>query len=164
VLNKVLLALHSYLTTYLELEPPQKPAKLKEWWEDNLPTSTEEIEGGLVYALLQERFPDAELFISDRRYNLANYNDIALFIAQDETNKMGYVPDKRDCDDFSYRLMGQFSVPGWSALTFGIIWTPTHAFNIMITEDLEIWFVEPQTDVLTKEPESDVEPPRMIIM
>ena len=55
------------------------------------------------------------------------------------------------CDDFSYRLMGQFSIPGWSDLAFGIVWTSkpyAHALNCMIDEEERFWFVEPQTDEL----------------
>lgn len=52
------------------------------------------------------------------------------------------------CDDFSYRLMGEFSVPGWSDLAFGIVWTNLHALNCFIDESGNFWFVEPQTDTL----------------
>ena len=58
---------------------------------------------------------------------------------------MGYVTEERDCDDFSYRLMGQLSVPDWSGIAFGIVWTNLHALNCMIDENGKFWFIEPQT-------------------
>jgi len=111
-----------------------------------LPTSTERIEHEELLSLLQTHLPEAGIYLSDREYLLCKYDDMALFLAQDETNKMGYIPEERDCDDFSYRLMGQFSIPGWSDLCFGIVWTDYHALNCMIDEDKKIWFIEPQTD------------------
>ena len=59
---------------------------------------------------------------------------------------MGYLPEERDCDDHSYRLMGQLSIPGWSALSFGILWTFSHALNCFVTENGGFRLVEPQTD------------------
>jgi len=50
------------------------------------------------------------------------------------------------CDDFALALAGEFSIPGWSALALGIMWTSTHAFNIFVDESEKIWFLEPQTD------------------
>ena len=116
--------------------------------EPILPTSTKRIDYGDLYALLRIEAPQAEIFLSDKEYLLCNKADIRAFLAQDETNKMGYVPEARDCDDFSYRLMGQLSIPGWSDLAFGIIWTNLHAMNCFVTEDKLFYYVEPQNDFL----------------
>ena len=114
-----------------------------------LPTSTERIPVDELNTLIKGRFIDCQLYLSDLNYLLCSYDDIALFLAQDETNKMTYISEKRDCDDFAYRLMGQFSIPEWSDLCLGIIWTTNHAFNVFITEDKEILFIEPQSDTIT---------------
>lgn len=53
------------------------------------------------------------------------------------------------CDDFAFRLMGCFSVPGWSGITFGIATSKVHAYNCLIAEDfgvLKVYLVEPQSD------------------
>lgn len=129
------------------------------WWgkkpivepETIKPTSTKRISISELGMLIRGKYPECKMYLSDRRYRLCSYDDIALFLAQDETNKMGYIPEKRDCDDFSYRLMGQFSIPEWSDLCFGIIWTYTHAFNCFVTEDKELLFVEPQNDIISKD-------------
>lgn len=121
------------------------------------PTSTTEIDLTELWRTLRDKFPklanpDTEFYLSDAgNYLLPTSNDIALFLAQDQTNKYPYIVEKFDCDDFAYRLMGQFSIPEWSALCFGIVWTTTHALNCVIDEDKNFWFVEPQTDELMSE-------------
>lgn len=52
------------------------------------------------------------------------------------------------CDDFSYRLMGQLSIPEWSGIAFGIVWTNLHALNCFIDDKGKFWFIEPQSDKL----------------
>ncbi len=116
--------------------------------EPILPTSTERIDYADLYALLRAEAPQAEIFLSDKDYLLCNREDVKRFLAADGTNKSVYVAEKFDCDDFSYRLMGQFSVPGWSALAFGILWTDKHAMNCMVTEEGVFYLIEPQNDYL----------------
>jgi len=126
------------------------------------PTSVARISITDLRSLIKDKYPGCDLYLSDKEYLLCSHDDIALFLAQDSSNKETYIEEKYDCDDFSYRLMGQFSIPDWSDLAFGIIWTQIHAFNIMITEQEEILFVEPQTDELI-EPTGD-EDVRLIVI
>ena len=125
------------------------------------PTSTEKATYTEVYEIIRDKFPEGDVYLSDKKYLLCAYDDIALFLAQDQTNKMGYVAEDLDCDDFSYRLMGQFSIPDWSALAFGIVWTSNHAQNCMIDQNKKFWFIEPQTDEISTDGVSDM---RFIIM
>ncbi|MHA2063436.1 MAG: hypothetical protein ACXABY_03545 [Candidatus Thorarchaeota archaeon] len=126
-------------------KPAQKP-----WAEENLPKSTQQITFERLYQKLYALYPGAQLFLSDKSYFLCAQDDIEAFLLQDKTNKFPYVANNYDCDDFSYRLMGQFSVPKWSGLCFGIVWTNTHALNCFFDESGEFWFLEPQTDKPTK--------------
>jgi len=113
---------------------------------------------------LKELFPDALLLLGENYRWLAHNEDIALFLAQDQTNKMEYVSDKKgissyDCNVFANRLMGQFSIPKWCDVTFGKAWLriPSHAVNCMLNQELEFFWVEPQTDeLLNKNKYSDV--------
>lgn len=114
------------------------------------PTSTVRISYEDLFSLIKRKYPDSFLYLSDKEYLLCDYDDIALFLAQDESNKETYVENEYDCDDFSYRLMGQFSIPGWSSLCFGIVWTMTHSMNCFIDVTGKFWFIEPQTDELMK--------------
>jgi len=113
------------------------------------PKSSIVVDGGEVTNIIRARFPSCELFISDlNSYKLVSHEDLAWFLLQDQTNKGEYVVEKFDCDDYSYRLMGQVSVPNWSDLAFGIVWTDAHALNCFIDEDKKFWFVEPQDDTI----------------
>jgi hypothetical protein len=112
------------------------------------PTSTRVINYEGLYDTLKDKFPEAKIYLSDNMYLLCNTADISKFLQQDATNKYKYDSDTFDCDDFSYRLMGQFSIPNWSYLAFGIVWTNRHALNCCVDEDLNFWFVEPQSDTL----------------
>jgi hypothetical protein len=118
---------------------PKPKKKLK-------PTSTRIVSYGGLHSILRKEFPNAELFLSDNIYLLCDPQDIKKFLKQDATDRIEYKPEDFDCDDFAYRLMGQMSVPDWSKLAFGIVWTDKHALNCFVDEDGEIWFVEPQTD------------------
>ena len=103
--------------------------------------------------ILRKRFPDtqAQLYLSDSLYLLCNDNDIGVFLKQDQTNKTGYVPEEYDCDDFAYHLMGQFSIPKWSYLAVGMVWTDKHALNCFVDSNEKFWFIEPQTDEILAE-------------
>lgn len=99
-----------------------------------------------LYDLLYEKFPEAQVFLSDRVKYLCDLEDIEAFLAQDETNHIQGEVEKMDCDDFTYRLMGQFSVPGWAEIAKGIIWTGKHALMGCIDTNRDFWWIEPQTD------------------
>ena len=112
------------------------------------PIIRREIDFWELLKLLKEKFPDAEIYISDSVESLCDIEDIETFLERDETNRQKYLAEKFDCDDFAYRLMGQFSVPGWSELAFGIVWTDVHAMNIVVDANLDLWFIEPQNDTV----------------
>jgi len=70
------------------------------------------------------------------------------FLAYDKTDKRKYTK-KFDCNSFSTVLLGR--ITEWdSTLAAGEIfgYTPggAHAFNAIITTDLEVEYIEPQTD------------------
>lgn len=104
-----------------------------------------------LVGIIKGKLPNAQVNYSDNTYALCTYDDIAWMLLNDQTDKMEYESEELDCDDFSYRLLGQFSVPKWSHLAFGIIWSDTHAFNFFVTEDKKVLFVEPQTDAITED-------------
>ncbi len=112
------------------------------------PASTEEVDIGELRRLLAfVTGSGGRVFLSDTtKYLLCNQADINRFVAADLTDKVKYEDERMDCDDFALRLAGQFSVPGWSALALGLMWTNIHALNCFITEDRRLWYLEPQTD------------------
>lgn len=114
-----------------------------------IPTIRKQVSGDYIYGILNAVKPDAtHIYLSDNQYWLCSKEDIEYILAQDDTNKMGYIAEERDCDDFSYRVMGQLSIPNWSGIAFGILWTNFHALNCLIDSDGKFWFVESQTNRL----------------
>ena len=116
------------------------------------PTSSKKVSGDYIFNILNSKFPSsAHIYLSDIDYYLCSKKDIETFLSIDATNKIGYIPEKMDCDDFSYRLMGQLSIPNWSAIAFGILWTNVHALNCFIDETGTFYYIEPQSDNVQRE-------------
>lgn len=133
--------LKSLLWKFLNLLQKSEP--------DFKPSSTQDISYSELMAIIRRRFPDeGEIYLSDRTYKLCNIDDVREFCQRDNTNHQKYTANDFDCDDFAYRLMGQFSTPDWSALAFGICWTDRHALTCFVDEDKMLWFLEPQSDAI----------------
>jgi hypothetical protein len=118
--------------------------------EEILPSGKKEISFQEKEAFLKARFPGVQLLLT-YQHILPTYDDIAYFLARDQTNKYAYVMPDYICSSYAIRLAGQFSIPKWSELTFGLVWTDKHALNCVITEDMQFYFAEPQTDELQTE-------------
>ena len=101
---------------------------------------------GELYAELRNRFPNAQIFLSDTQKWLCDISDIETFLKLDQTNRMKYKSEALDCDDFAYRLMGQLSIPKWASLAKAIVWTDVHALNGCFDTNMDWWFVEPQSN------------------
>lgn len=113
------------------------------------PLVKKDVNGNYVYNVLNKALPTApHIYISDNSYKLCSKADMEAFLAYDDTDKRLYVGEWYDCDDFTYRLMGQLSVPEWEKTAYGTIWTDAHAFMCFIDDTGKLWFIEPQTDTL----------------
>jgi len=113
----------------------------------------------VLTTLRAELGPDCKIYLSDVDYKTTKIDYIKNFLSSDDTNYYNYIADLYDCDDFSYRLHGQLSVPGWGDLTFGIFWAGMpggggHAVNIFLDKDREVWLIEPQNDSVYKLPDN----------
>jgi hypothetical protein len=114
-----------------------------------MPSKAVQVTGDQVFNVLMTVVPQAaHVYLSDETYWLCSKEDIETFLKFDDTNKHTYVAEQHDCDDFSYRLMGQLSDDTWSGIAFGILWTDAHAMNIIVTDDLKVYFIEPQSDAV----------------
>ena len=115
------------------------------------PTGTQYVTVGWLHnKLVKAGVPSNILYLSDSKlYRLPSYDDIALFLARSHVDKEVYEDETFDCDDFALALAGEFSVKPWAEVTFGLIWTNTHAFNIFVTED-DVFYVEPQSDEISR--------------
>ena len=110
-----------------------------------------------VLSLLRSEFgEDTAIFLSDEKYKSIPKNEFGKLLKLDDTDKSLYVPIYYDCDDFSFRLMGQLSIGDEASLPFGIIWVQTektaHALNVFIDDKEQVWLVEPQNDAIFKKP------------
>lgn len=95
--------------------------------------------------------PHAEnIFLSDTSYKLVIKQSMQDFLAQDKTNLYKWITTYFDCDEYSYRLMGQSSTPEWGGIAFGIAWSKSHAFNIFVDSKKQAYLIEPQTDRIMK--------------
>jgi len=95
------------------------------------------------------------IFISDNTYQIPRLEDIQRFLKINIFKFRQYVPEKFDCDNYSFSLMGM-STNVLSGYAVGIIWVGTgigrekHALNFFIGNDKQITYIEPQTDKIFK--------------
>jgi hypothetical protein len=120
------------------------------------PANTQDVTWSELYTVLRAEFPQAQIVQTDRHYKTTTFDEYDRFIQWNMVDKRQYISDYYDCDDFSLSLMGEITIPEWSALAFGILFTKTpdaaHAVNVFIDNDREVWIVEPQTDAIFKCP------------
>lgn len=121
------------------------------------PKNIEELDHTELYSLLYSEFPEADIYISDRKYKTTSFNEYVRFLQYDQTDKNRYISEYFDCDNFSFLLMGNTNKQGWSSLAFGILWVHTpkggHAVNLFIDNNRDIWIIEPQNDKIFRRPE-----------
>jgi hypothetical protein len=116
--------------------------------------STEEITSKELKCLLKiYSTPDADIFLADGRYKLADIHSLTDFLRWNQVDKKHYLKTIHDCDDFAESLKGD--VRDWdSHLAFGTAWihreNGNHALNITVTKNRKLVFVEPQTDQMTE--------------
>jgi hypothetical protein len=118
-----------------------------------------------IKQILEDEFLDktspmkdvCKIYLVDQEYKLPTVDNVKKLLAMDETDKTEYLSEFHDCDDFSFRLMGQISVPGWSSTAFGILFITTpqggHAVNCFVDDKEQVWIVEPQNDKIFSKPD-----------
>jgi len=95
------------------------------------------------------------VFISDTRYRLPSVDTIKKLLDADDTDKLNYVEDFADCDDYAFALQGAQEKYFWGkGYAFGILWYYNerfgHAVNLFIDRDRQLYIVEPQSDAVLK--------------
>ena len=100
-----------------------------------------------AYKLFKSFLPcgGAILVLGSDYYWLVSKADIERFLKADLTDAFPYT-DNYKCRNFSFRLLGDIQIPGWTDIALFGIWAGGHAFNCFIDEDKRIWYIEPQTD------------------
>ena len=114
------------------------------------PVDTNDLDLVELYSILNSEFNNANINVTDRKYKTAPFSEYARLISWSKVDKRDYVTEYYDCDNFSLALMGEFNIPEWSALAFGILFAETpegaHAINFFIDNNNDVWIVEPQND------------------
>jgi hypothetical protein len=129
------------------------------------PTSLGTIQLKDIYPILLNICPN--VYISDEYFNLASQEEASKFSEETHVRYMEYITSGRDCENFSWALLGYWS-QGLQSFAFGFCWTAKHAFNIMLDNNRELWVCEPQTNKWTKMEELKNNPmyypPKLIVM
>jgi len=94
------------------------------------------------YAILKAKLNEigddiAALYPSDTLCKIYNKTDVIEFLGLNEVDKITFVAETMDCDDFAAEVYGK-GLP--------LVWTNIHALSWFIDENLSLWFVEPQSD------------------
>jgi len=116
-----------------------------------------------IATVISKIAPTCTILYSDSIYSTTSIDELKRFLRDDKTNEYRYISEYYDCDDYSFRLMGQIHCVEWGALPFGIMWVvimigtdrkkwKQHAVNCFIDKDNKFWLVEPQTDQITEVP------------
>jgi len=124
----------------------------KEDSEVPLPEIVGNIEYSELLTLLKAEFGmDVAILLSDYHYKLATKKSFEEFLADDNTNNYKYTGDPGiDCDNMAEILAGRSAIPKWGQVPIGTCWLskPAHAINIFVDESKNVYYVEPQNDVL----------------
>ena len=93
-------------------------------------------------SILLDKFEDVEIYLPDEDIKVYNKEEIKNFLKLDETDKIPYLAEIKDCDDSAAIMFGKFA---------GLVWTSLHALNFFISDDNKLFFIEPQTDLISQE-------------
>ena len=100
------------------------------------------ITGNVVTAILG-RYNIVQVFLSDSMFDVTSKLEAETYQVQSLIQDRKWISEKHDCDNFSYSAMGYWS-SCFESFSFGIAWSKTHAFNIMIDNEMQLWILEPQ--------------------
>lgn len=90
-----------------------------------------------------------EPFNDDPSYFTVSAEKIKQIAAECPSRKYKYIPERRDCDDFSKIFQGWMSQRGWGDLFFAKVnlampLNQYHSMILAIDHDKKVWFIEPQ--------------------
>jgi hypothetical protein len=114
--------------------------------EDNLifPVANGKILISETYILLNN-LGIGNISLSDEYFNLCSVEEARTFTESTAVQKRKWEEENHDCDNFSFALLGYWST-GLKSFAFGYARSTSHAYNIMIDNNKEVWICEPQTN------------------
>jgi hypothetical protein len=112
---------------------------------------------------LREAYPDAYIRIADESYDIVSYSELLRWLNTDSLDKMRYIADIGDCDDFAResrcRMMRLNRIHNKNFIyAYCEGWVPGgyHAFNLSLCGGIKI--IEPQNDDTKDWKKSDYKP------
>ena len=102
-----------------------------------------------VKEILRKHCKSQNIYLSDPTYLITSMHEAKRFTKESLIETKKYQLHTHDCENFSFALNGYWS-DSLKSFCFGIAWSKTHAFNIMIDYKKQIWICEPQTNKWTK--------------
>lgn len=129
-----------------------------------LPGEIISIKGGILRTILKEAYPNAHIRIADGSYDIVSYNELKRWLNTDSLDKMRYIAEIVDCDDFAresrcrmMRLNRIHNKNFMYAYCEGHTPMGYHAFNLSFC-DGEMKIIEPQNDDTRGWHKSDYKP------
>ena len=121
------------------------------------PDFKDTITGQKIAILLKSKFPNAIIAQEDEKYKLCTRENIEDFLKIDITDKLEYIDNYRDCEDYSFILIAEIKKSAFSPIPFGLIWVDTgissHSVNIFIDNERNLYVIEPQNDSIFNFPD-----------
>lgn len=92
------------------------------------------------------------IYVSDPHFDPISNKSMTEFLVFDETDNKDWKKDIWDCDNFALQFAAaaqRYFAPRGLNAAVGIIWTNKHAFNWYLNPNMEVHYIEPQTDTKT---------------
>ncbi|MDH3657572.1 MAG: lectin MOA-related protein [Nitrosopumilus sp.] len=113
----------------------------------------------LLYRKLKGKIlDDASILLADEKYYCPPQSDIEYLIKRNKINRKKYTSEIFDCDDFALSLKyffikhaysnGKRRAPHCAGIIWGFIGGEQHAVNIVVNDKKEVFFIEPQKDLI----------------
>lgn len=112
-----------------------------------------------VNTILKDYFPNTPIGHFDGKYNLITWEQWEQLLLYDWTDTKKWILDYRDCDNFANSFaanMSMFYEINSAGRVYGRLYRGLnefldfHYWNVVITSDRSIYFIEPNTDKWTK--------------
>ena len=95
--------------------------------------------------LLSQYCKSEDIKLSDMVYGLTSVEEAKKYSVATKVYINQWKQEEFDCDEFSFALAGYWNLDLYQ-FAFGIAWSATHAYNIMVDNNKDIYVVEPQTN------------------